>query len=75
MLNRELVISARHGTLQEAPDVLNPIGVNISTNVFFGTMIDDLMFRVVVSDPSVGLFTNVFTIEPRTFGAQLTKRF
>ena len=28
-----------------------------------------------VADPSVGLFTNVFTLDPRTFGAQLTKRF
>ena len=28
-----------------------------------------------VSDPSTGLFTNVFTLDPRTYGAQLTKRF
>ena len=28
-----------------------------------------------LSDPSVGLFTNVFTLDPRTYGAQLTKRF
>ena len=28
-----------------------------------------------LSDPSTGLFTNVFTLDPRTYGAQLTKRF
>ena len=28
-----------------------------------------------VTDPTSGLFTNVFTLDPRTYGAQLTKRF
>jgi outer membrane receptor protein involved in Fe transport len=28
-----------------------------------------------VTDPTSALFTNVFTLDPRTYGAQLTKRF
>ena len=28
-----------------------------------------------VTDPTSGLFTNVFTLEPRTFGVSVTKRF
>jgi outer membrane receptor protein involved in Fe transport len=28
-----------------------------------------------VTDPTSALFTNVFTLDPRTYGAQITKRF
>jgi outer membrane receptor protein involved in Fe transport len=28
-----------------------------------------------VTDPTSALFTNVFTLDPRTYGARLTKRF
>ena len=30
---------------------------------------------IYVTDPTSGLFQNVFTLDPRTYGDQLTKRF
>jgi iron complex outermembrane recepter protein len=36
---------------------------------------DDNVVSMFVSDPSSGLFTNVFTIEPRTYGLALGYNF
>ena len=55
MLDRQLVIGPCDGALQEAPDILNAVRVNVSTNVLFGAVVDDLMLCVVVSNPTVGL--------------------
>ena len=40
-------------------------------NLMDATPITDLY----VSDDSSGLFTNAFTLDPRTFGVAVTKRF
>jgi outer membrane receptor protein involved in Fe transport len=36
---------------------------------------DDHLVAMYVTDPSSGLFTNVFSIEPRTFGLALGYNF
>ena len=55
MFDRELVISTRDRALEQAPDVLNPVRMNVPTDILFGSMVDDLMLCILVPDPAIGL--------------------
>jgi len=54
MLDAHLVVAADDGTLQEAPDVLDPVGVNVAAHPFLDRVVYGLMSGVVVSDATVG---------------------
>ena len=61
MLCAEFMVSACNRTLQEAPDVLNGVGVGIFHNVFTLAVRDRLMLSVMVSNapvrgPVVGVY-------------------
>ena len=53
MLDREFMIGTCDGAFQQTPDVLDPIGMNVTPDIFFGAMVDDLMLGVVIADPSI----------------------
>ena len=50
MFGREFMIRTNNRTLKETPDVLNSIGVDITTHPFLSTMVDCLVSSVVVSN-------------------------
>ena len=54
MLCAEFMVSACNRTLQEAPDVLNRVGVSIFHNIFALMVRDGLMLSVMVPDAPIG---------------------
>src|SRR5712692_11052703 len=55
MLDRQLMISARNRPLEQAPDVFNAVRMNVATDILFGLMVDDLMLRIVICNPAIGI--------------------
>ena len=53
MLDREFVIGTRDRALQQTPDVLNAVRMNVTTDIFFRTMVDDFVFSVGISNPTI----------------------
>ena len=53
MFMADFMIGTDNRALEEAPDTLNGIGVDIATHPFLSTMVDGLMPRVVVSNSFV----------------------
>jgi hypothetical protein len=58
MLDADLMVGADHGPLEQAPDVLDGVRVNVAPDPFFGGMIDGDMLCVgvpdaLVADPAV----------------------
>lgn len=54
MLRTDLVIGPDHRPFEQAPDVLNPVRVDIATDPFFLLVIDGLMPRILVGNPLIG---------------------
>ena len=54
MLYADLVERADDGALEQAPDVLDPVGVDVPTDPFVFAVVDGLMPRVMVMDTQVG---------------------
>ncbi len=54
MFCAEFMVSACNRTLQEAPDVLNGVGVGVLYNVFAPVVRDGLMLSVMVPDALIG---------------------
>ena len=55
MLRAHLVESSDYGTLEQAPDALDSVGMNVSNNPLLGGVIYHLVARVLISNPQVGL--------------------
>jgi outer membrane receptor protein involved in Fe transport len=52
----------------------HPLGVDIQ--LYVKNLFDaQPIVATFLTDPTSGLYTNVFTLDPRTFGAQITKKF
>lgn len=54
VLNADLVERADDGTLEQAPDVLDSVGVYVTDNPFLCGVVDVFVPRIVVSDSHVG---------------------
>jgi len=54
MLDTHLMIGTYDGTLEQAPDTFNAVGVNVSNNPFLNRVSNDAMLSVGVFDSPVG---------------------
>ena len=50
VLNGNLVVGADDRPLQQRPDILNGVGVNITPSIFFDTVVNRLMPSVFIGD-------------------------
>ena len=55
MLETHIVKCSYYRTLEQAPDPLDPVSVNVSDNPFLGGVADGLMPSVGIPDPDIGL--------------------
>src|SRR5438067_950605 len=53
MLNAHFMVRTDDRPLQEAPYALNPIGVNVANNPFFGRVINPLVLSVGIFDSPI----------------------
>ena len=53
MLFTDLMIGTYDRAFQKAPDVLNGVGMDVTTDPFLDVVVHGLMFRVVVSDSRI----------------------
>lgn len=53
MFFTNLMIRTDNRTLKKRPDILNRVGMNVTTYPFLGTMIDGLMYGIFVTNAIV----------------------
>jgi len=67
MLCAEFMVSARNGTLQEAPDVLNGVGVGILHNVFTLAVFNGFVLSVMVPDTFIRGLLKILKVRSMQF--------
>ena len=53
MLNRNLVVGPDYRALEETPNVLDGVGMNLASDILPDAVIDSLMAGIVISDATI----------------------
>ena len=53
MINRDLMVGPDDGALQETPNVLDGVGMNLASDIFADAVVDRLMASIMVGDAPI----------------------